>query len=90
MKVILLNGAKMRDRESAHDYLKRKLSLPDYYGNNLDALWDCLTADFSPKKIIIYNLDKLIETPDSYGESIISLLQEAARDNEYIEVKILK
>jgi len=80
----------MRDRESTHDYLKRKLSLPDYYGNNLDALWDCLTADFSPKKIIIYNLDKLIETPDSYGESIISLLQEAARDNEYIEVKILK
>ena len=27
-----------------HKILKEKLELPDYYGENLDALWDCLTG----------------------------------------------
>ena len=26
-----------------HEALKRDLDFPDYYGGNLDALWDCLT-----------------------------------------------
>jgi ribonuclease inhibitor len=26
-----------------HEVLKRDLELPDYYGGNTDALWDCLT-----------------------------------------------
>ena len=26
-----------------HEVLKRDLDFPDYYGGNLDALWDCLT-----------------------------------------------
>jgi ribonuclease inhibitor len=90
MKEIWLNGAKMTDRESAHSYLKRKLSLPDYYGNNLDALWDYLSTDFSPKRIVIYNLDNLIANLGSYGESIINLLQEVARENEFIDLKILR
>ena len=54
---IKLNGSKMKDRETAHLYIKRKLSLPDYYGKNLDALWDLLSTDTSPKKIIIKNLN---------------------------------
>jgi len=88
MKEIWLNGAKMTDRESTHAYLKRKLSLPDYYGNNLDALWDCLSTDFSPKKIIIFNTEKLRENLGSYGELIINLLREIARDNEFIKLMV--
>ena len=30
-------------KEEGHDYLMRALNLPDYYGRNLDALYDCLT-----------------------------------------------
>ena len=49
MKEIELNGAKMVDKETTHEYLKEKLSLPDYYGANLDALWDCLSTELSRK-----------------------------------------
>lgn len=40
MKEIRLNGDKMLDKASTQAYLKRKLALSDYYGENLDALWD--------------------------------------------------
>ena len=41
MKYITLDGKKIK--KESHDYLIRKLDLPDYYGRNLDALYDCLT-----------------------------------------------
>ena len=43
MKKIILDGNYLCNREVAHTYLQEKLELPDYYGKNLDALYDCLT-----------------------------------------------
>ena len=43
MEKIILDGNILGDIEKAHEYLKEKLRLPNYYGNNLDALYDCLT-----------------------------------------------
>lgn len=88
MKEIRLNGEKMLDKATTHAYLKQKLALPDYYGENLDALWDCVVSDFSLKKITIYNTGAMIEHLGSYGESIINLLEQAAQENEYIKVDI--
>jgi len=88
MKEIRLNGAKMVNKAAAHAYLKRKLTLPEYYGNNLDALWDCLSTDFSAKKIIIQKPAVLIENLGSYGEAIITLFREAAEKNKCIQVEV--
>lgn len=38
-----LDASRMRERAEAHAYLTQALQLPDYYGKNLDALYDCLT-----------------------------------------------
>lgn len=43
MKKIILDGTQLSNRETAHDYLQTALELPEYYGKNLDALYDCLT-----------------------------------------------
>lgn len=43
MKLYPLDGAKLADKASAHAYLKTALALPEHYGNNLDALHDCLS-----------------------------------------------
>lgn len=88
MKEIRLNGTKMLDKASTHAYLKRKLELPDYYGENLDALWDCLSTDISFKKITIYKPAIIIENLGAYGESLINLIQEVAEVNESIKVDI--
>ena len=39
---IRLAPENFKTRETAHTYLKEILRLPDYYGRNLDALYDCL------------------------------------------------
>ena len=38
-----LDGAALRELPAAHDYLQRTLGFPDWYGKNLDALFDLLT-----------------------------------------------
>jgi ribonuclease inhibitor len=90
MKEIHLNGSRMTDKASTHGYLKRKLALPDYYGENLDALWDCLTTDFSGKKIIIHKPQTIVDNLGSYGEAIIQLFREAEEENEFIQVSFEK
>ena len=40
---VVLDGRGMTDRKVVHDELKKQLMLPDYYGRNLDALFDVLT-----------------------------------------------
>ena len=43
MKKIILDGEQLCERETAHTYLQTALEVPEYYGKNLDALYDCLT-----------------------------------------------
>ena len=43
MTHIVLDGSAIRDREGLHALLAERLSLPEHYGRNLDALHDCLT-----------------------------------------------
>ena len=56
MKTYILDAAMFENKEASHEYLKKELNFPDYYGNNLDALSDCLT-DMDDFRIIITNLE---------------------------------
>lgn len=44
MEFLNLDGRQFTSEEILHKILKEKLDLPDYYGENADALWDCLTG----------------------------------------------
>ncbi|MDO4621331.1 MAG: barstar family protein [Eubacteriales bacterium] len=43
MKKIILDLCGKETRKDMHTYLQKELELPEYYGKNLDALYDCLT-----------------------------------------------
>jgi len=43
MKVII-DGKHIKSEEDFHSVLARELDFPDFYGQNLDALWDCMTG----------------------------------------------
>jgi ribonuclease inhibitor len=44
-KKVKLAGKSIRSLEEFYGEIARKLRFPDYFGRNLDALWDVLTTD---------------------------------------------
>lgn len=83
-----LNGALMTDRAAAHDHLKCQLELPEYYGKNLDALYDCLTAYGKSAEIVLHNSAMLEEHLGGYGSALIATMQEAAENNPGIVLTV--
>lgn len=51
---IILDGNRMNTVKEFHRVVSEMLGFPDYYGNNLDALWDCLTGWIEPPITIIW------------------------------------
>ena len=77
-----------KTKEKAHIYLRQVLRLPSYYGNNLDALYDCLTDIYDKQTIMI---PKEITSPrylGNYGKRMLLVFQEAAKDNKNLQIII--
>jgi len=81
---IILNGAKMATKELAHEYLKRAFAFPDYYGRNLDALFDLL-AGREETVIILMNSGKMLKSLGSYGVDLLRTFYDAAEQSERIK-----
>jgi ribonuclease inhibitor len=83
---IELDGRKMTDRAALHDYLCEALELPDYYGRNLDALYDLLTEDGHPRKILLRGSAEVEAQLGGYGIAFLETLRQAAEENPALEV----
>ena len=44
MKTIVIDFSKCKYPMDLHNEIREKLEFPEWYGNNLDALWDMLTG----------------------------------------------
>ena len=69
-----------------HEVLKRDLDFPDYYGGNLDALWDCLTDMLGGINYIqIQGFSNILKKYPEESKEIYSILQEVkhAYGNKY-------
>ncbi len=73
--------------EDVHEWLQEELGLPEWYGRNLDALWDCVTG-YLPKPLQIrWFVDS--EREERYS-AIIELFQEAADEDEEIGFELVR
>ena len=83
MNIIILDGRRMTDRRRTHTYLAQALSLPDYYGRNLDALYDCVT-EMSGVQIVLTCIAEMSENLANYGDMLLAVFAEAAEENPNI------
>ena len=79
MEAIMLDGALLTERTAAMDILTETLSLPEWWGRNLDALYDCLTDCDPPRHLTLRNRAALGETP--FGRRLLRVLTDAARND---------
>lgn len=88
MRYLTLCCDRVSDREGLHAALRETLSLPDYYGNNLDALSDCLTDPMEPTCLTLRGLDVLRETLGDYADRLVRVFHTAALENPNLVVLI--
>ena len=89
MKEFTLDCTKIADKAALHSALAEGLSFPDWYGNNLDALYDCLTGITDDTCIIVEGLDALEEKLGSYALSLRKVMLRAADDNGKIRAAFI-
>ena len=60
-----------------YHYFKQVFSLPDYYGNNMDALWDCLACCYDENTEI--ELKNIADLPADM-EPVVRIMLELFQD----------
>ena len=68
---VILDARMLGEKQQAHQYLKEIFRFPDYYGCNLDALYDCLSEQ-RDLHIHLLHTDQAGE----YFEKVLSVFQD--------------
>ena len=76
MTIFILDGNKMTGKESAYAHIAKVCLFPSYFGNNLDALADCLSEVDRDAVIILINRDSMLEALGDYGFRILEVFRE--------------
>ena len=88
MRKIILDIEKMRSLPMLHKYLHTALALPDYYGANLDALYDCLTEIAESTELVVPKKVADEAYLGWYGQQFLQMLEDAAAENEALRVTL--
>lgn len=86
MKKYFIDCEKLSERRAAHRYLAETLEFPEYYGNNLDALFDCMTE--KPECSILFKGAIERYKAGGYGARILEVLREAAAANPLLKMEM--
>lgn len=89
MRKIKLDGRKMDSRQAAFAYIKTSLALPDWFGNNLDALADCL-GEMADVEITFSHAGAAINALGDYGQALIAVFQDQAAGRQDFRFRLLK
>ena len=90
MRKVVIDFTDMKTLGQLHLEMKGKLSFPDFYGENLDALWDCLTGFIGGKNIInvsFLGFHTLDEDILEYAMRILETFTEA--EEGYGDIRVL-
>ncbi len=88
MREIIIDGLKIKSRGELHSAHRVALGFPEYYGNNLDALYDCLTDLFEDSRIVIKNYGALKDSLGAYAFAYRRTVCDAASRNEHLHITI--
>ena len=83
-----LDGNILKSKEELHNTIAWQLELPDYYGRNLDALWDTLSTWSKPLVIEVIHAEQFTVNLGDYADALFGLLRDAADENKVVILNI--
>ena len=85
METIRLDGARLCRRKEAMALLGEALALPEWWGRNLDALYDCLTGALDrPVRLELTGQEAMEAT--AFGRRLRRVLEDAAAASPCFEL----
>lgn len=85
---IVLEGKRINSIESFHFEVKSSLNLPEYYGENLDALWDCLTGCIETPLTLIWSDFEISKANlPEFTEKALEVFKEAEKEVKGFYIK---
>lgn len=85
---ITIDCAEIATAEQFHSTMAQALSLPEHYGHNLDALFDCLTENRTDRELIFQNWHTLQYALKDYAEKILYVFKCACDENNHLTVTL--
>ena len=70
-----------RLNEEKHAYLKELFHFPEYYGENLDSLYECL-SEANDRKIVVTNLGAI----DDFSLKVLNVMEDVAEEYHNISL----
>lgn len=90
MNHFILDFSEIKSLLGLHQYLNEVFLLPDYYGNNMDALWDCLSCCYDKSTTIeLRNLDVLRKRLESSAQIMMEVFQDL-HDEDGVIINIVE
>ncbi|MCL2774335.1 MAG: barstar family protein [Oscillospiraceae bacterium] len=86
MNVVTIDFTEVKSVYEAHKLISEKLAFPDWYGGNLDALWDLLTRYIPPYEIRINGINAVHEYVRPALQKIVDTFQEAEAKYNYHKI----
>ena len=88
MRELWIKGKEFDSLEEVHDFLRQQLDFPESYGENLSALYDCLT-DLGEDTRLVIDWEQVEDEVLLDGlERMAEVMQDAQEENDYLEVRI--
>ena len=88
MRKLTLDCNQISTKAGLHLQLTELLDLPEYYGNNLDALADCLSEIHQDTCLVLEQPEALTEALGDYAERFFRLLEHCASENPFFHVEM--
>jgi len=90
MKKVILDLSVPENKKELHEYIAGELSFPDYYGKNLDALYDMLTDISEPTAIGLFpptpDFNELDMDLMVYIDQLCDVFRDAEKSNPELAV----
>ena len=84
MEEKIIDCTKIKTQEDLHRIFRETLTFPQWYGNNLDALYDCLNAYSG--KVRLLDWETAEANLGSYGAKAKKVIATAALQNENLDL----
>lgn len=86
-KKVKLAGKSIRSLDEFYDEIVKKLRFPDYFGRNLDALWDVLTTDVKgPVELAWEGSEASKKSMGKDFEKVAALLKDVEKERDDFKV----